>query len=83
MFSKPFSDPTLFRKINNSARKVDNSILRVGSFLVSAGNSIPYGLGKPLTVLGKETARTVHKIRLGLEKASTKDLGKIKNNIYA
>jgi hypothetical protein len=40
-------------------------------------------LQKPFTVLGKEIARTVHKIRLGLEKAGTKDLAKIKNNIIS
>ena len=83
MFSKTVSNPNLFRKISNTARKVDNSILRVGSFLVSAGNSLPYGIGKPLSLLGKETAQTAHKLRLGLEKAGARDLAKIKNNIYA
>jgi hypothetical protein len=42
-----------------------------------------FGTGKPLSLLGKETAQTAHKLRLGLEKASNKDLAKIKNNIYS
>jgi phosphohistidine swiveling domain-containing protein len=75
LFSKVFNDPTLFRKISNTARKIDNSVARVGNFLTSTAKNIGLGSIAP-RISGVTDA--VHNIRNGLEKAISAPINEVR-----
>jgi hypothetical protein len=79
MFSKLYNDPHLFRKVTNTARKVDNSIARVGNFLVNTAKNIGLGGFAP-AITGVTNA--VHRVRNGLEKAIKAPISEIKHEVY-
>jgi hypothetical protein len=39
LFNKSLNDGSLFRKVNNTARKIDHSAMRVGEFIKPVANS--------------------------------------------
>jgi len=60
------NDPHFFRKVGNTARKVDNSVQRVGNFLASSATSL--GL-HPLADAINGATSSVHEVRNNLEKS--------------
>ena len=67
------NDPHLWRKVSNTARKVDNSVTRVGNFLASSAHAI--GAPRMVTDGALSVAGGVHAVRNNLEKAvNTPDL---------
>jgi hypothetical protein len=79
LFSKMYNDSTLFRKIGNTARKIDNSVARVGDFLVNTAKNIGLGGFAP-AITGVTNA--IHKVRNGLERAIKAPIGQIRQNNF-
>jgi hypothetical protein len=63
MFSKLGRDQNLFRKIDNTSRKIDNSVMRVGAFIKPVADMVGAGGYVNSAVNG------THAIRNSLEKA--------------
>ena len=59
-------DPNFFRKVGNTARKIDNSVQRVGNFLASSATSL--GLHPIADAINGATA-SGHEIRNNLERS--------------
>ena len=79
LFGKILQDPNLFRKVTNTARKTDNSMARIGSFLVDTANQ--FGLS-PVASGIKNVVGGAHGIRNNLEKAIRTPIGQIQSNVY-
>jgi hypothetical protein len=79
LFGKVLQDPNLFRKISNTARKTDNSMARIGNFLVDTANQ--FGLS-PVASGIKNVVNGTHIIRNNLEKAVRAPIGQVQNNVY-
>jgi hypothetical protein len=75
LFTKTVNDPNIFRKIGNTARKVDNSIARVGHFLSNTANTM--GM-TPLAGMINSGVNAAHQIRNNLEKSIHAPLSDIK-----
>ena len=80
LFTKTVSSPSFFRKVDNTARKTDHSMARVGSFLVDTANQ--FGLS-PVASGIKNVVGNIHGIRNNLEKSIRSPIGAIKQNVYA
>lgn len=63
LFTKAGQGGNLFRKIDNTARKIDNSVLRVGAFLKPAADYV--GVGNYVN----DAVNGSHAIRNALEKS--------------
>ena len=73
LFNKVTNDPNLFRKIDNTARKIDNSVVRVGAFLKPIANIAGLGGVVDSAVAG------VHGLRNNLERSVKQPIGKIRD----
>jgi hypothetical protein len=79
LFNKIGNENHLFRKISNTARKVDNSVSRIGAFLVPTARNFGYNGVASLISNGVDS---VHQIRNNLEKAIKQDPSDIRKNHY-
>ena len=74
-FTKTLTDPNLFRKIGNTASKIDNGIQRVGSFLQPIVSAVNPEMGMALNA-GMNTS---HAITNNLEKSINSPIEHIKS----
>ncbi len=79
-FTKMGNTDKLFRKISNTGRKIDNSVARVGNFLINTSNSL--GLN-PISSAIKKGVDIVHSTRNNLEKAIKEPIGDVRKETYA
>ena len=78
IFNKSANDPNIYRKIQNTARKVDNSAARVGHFLTSTANSLGFNkIGGYI----KDGTDAIHDIRNNLEKSISTPLNQIRDKV--
>ena len=75
MFNKVSNNPNFFSKFSNTARKIDNSIARVGNFLQPTLNMVNPALGGMV----QQCVNAVHQIRNNLEKSITAPMRQIRN----
>ncbi len=84
-FTKMGNTNTLFRKIENTGRKIDNSVARVGNFLINTSKSL--GLPNPVASTIQQGVNLVHNTRTGiknnLEKAIHAPLSDVRKETYA
>ncbi len=79
LFHKIGNENHLFRKISNTARKIDNTVAKVGRFLVPTANHFGYhGIGSLIS----NGVDSVHQIRNNLEKAIKEPVSDIRKNHY-
>ena len=74
LFTKLGKDKNLFRKFDNTARKVDNSIARIGAFIHPVADMAHLGGFVDDAVNG------VHAVRNGHEKAIHTPMNEIRSN---
>lgn len=74
LFGKMGNDGNLFRKFDNTARKVDNSVMRVGAFIKPVADMA--GLGSYVN----DAVNGTHAIRNGLEKAIKTPVNDLRRN---
>jgi len=74
LFKKIANDKNLFRKFDNTARKVDNSVARIGAFIKPVANMAHMGGYVDDVVNG------VHAVRNGLEKATKTPMSQIRGS---
>ena len=74
LFKKIANDKNLFRKFDNTSRKVDNSVARIGAFIKPVANMAHLGGYVDDAVNG------VHAIRNGLEKATKTPMNEIRSS---
>jgi hypothetical protein len=79
LFQKMGQENHLFRKISNTARKIDNSVAKVGRFLVPTAHRLGFGSVGNFLSNGVDT---VHAIRNDLEKAIKDPVSDIRRNHY-
>ena len=63
LLKKIVNDKNLFRKFDNTSRKVDNSVARIGAFIKPVANMAHMG------DFVDDAVNSVHAVRNGLEKA--------------
>jgi hypothetical protein len=76
LFSKD-GGKTLFQKIGDHARKVDNTVTRVGNFLSSSARTLGFN---PIGDIIDRGVKTVHNIRNNLEKSIKAPLNDIRQH---
>jgi len=74
LFGKVKSGNGLFGKIDDTARKIDNSVMRVGAFIKPLADN--FGLGSYV----RDGVNEVHAIRNGLEKAIKAPVNDLRKN---
>ncbi len=79
LFNKIGNENHLFRKINNTARKIDNSVAKIGQFLVPTAHH--FGFHGAANLIAN-TADSVHAVRNHLEKAIKEPVSDIRKNHY-
>ena len=72
LFTKLGKDKNLFRKFDNTSRKIDNSVARVGAFIHPVADMVHMGGFVDDAVNG------VHAVRNGLEKATKTPMNEIR-----
>jgi hypothetical protein len=77
LFNKVTSDPNFMRKVSNTARKVDNSVMRVGDFLANTANTLGFA---PIGSAIRGGASAVHAIRNDLEKTIRAPMGEVRSH---
>ena len=78
LFNKSANDGSLFRKVNNTARKIDHSVMRVGEFIKPVANS--FGVGGTVNPLIDKGVKKIHLMRNSLEKAVNMPVNQLTNN---
>ena len=74
LFNKVGNDGKIFQKISNTARKIDNSVMRVGAFIKPVADVV--GMGGYVN----SAVNDVHAIRNGLEKAIKTPINDLRRN---
>ena len=74
LFNKVGNDGKIFNKISNTARKIDNSVMRVGAFIKPVADVV--GMGGYVN----SAVNDVHAIRNGLEKAIKTPINDLRRN---
>ena len=71
------NDKNLLRKVGNTARKIDNSISRVGSFLANTANT--YGQKTLADTINGATS-SIHQVRGHLQNAIRAPMSDVRHN---
>jgi len=74
LFKKIANDKNLFRKFDNTSRKIDNSVARIGAFIKPVANMAHMGGYVDDVVNG------VHAVHNGLEKATKTPMSQIRGS---
>ena len=74
LVNKVGNDGKIFNKISNTARKIDNSVMRVGAFIKPVADVV--GMGGYVN----SAVNDVHAIRNGLEKAIKTPINDLRRN---
>ena len=74
LFKKIINDKNLFRKFDNTSRKIDNSVARVGAFIKPVANMAHMGGYVDDVVNG------VHAVHNGLEKAVHTPMSQVRSS---
>jgi hypothetical protein len=78
-FTKTLTDPNLFRKIGNTASKIDNTVQRVGSFLQPIVTAYNPEMGMALNA----GLNTSHAVTNNLEKSINAPISQIQANNHS
>ena len=74
LFKKIANDKNLFRKFDNTSRKIDNSVARIGAFIKPVANMAHMG------GYVDDVVNSVHAVRNGLEKAIHTPMNEIRSS---
>ena len=73
LFNKLGKTDNFFRKLDNTSRKVDNSVARIGAFLHPVADMVHMG------GFVDDAVNSVHAVRNGLEKATKTPMNEIRS----